>query len=225
MAQRWPTAMLLSIISAASLIAQGTKVRESVAAYPAQAQIGDVGIGADLIGHYLPLPHTTLYSNSYLVVEVALFAPPTEKVNISNGQFVLNINGRRLMPQSPGFVTLAYTVPDMRERTPHLEAGGGVGGVTIGTGANPTAPKFPGDPNPADYPRVPSRPPQSTPGDEESENADPRKAILEVALPEGAHATPISGYLFYSFEGKLKRIKHAELEYSSSHGSASLALR
>lgn len=217
--------MLLAVISTAPLVGQGTKVRESAALYPAHTQIGNIAVGADLIGHYVPLPHTTLYSNSYLVVEVALFAAPNDKVNIANGQFVLKINGHRLMPQSPGLITLDFAVPEMRERPPHIEAGGGLGGTTVGTGADPTAPKFPGDPNPQDYPRIPPRPREVPSGGEEVDDPSPAHGILQVALPEGEHATSIGGYLFYAFSGKLKRIKHAELEYSSPQGSATLALR
>jgi hypothetical protein len=223
MRESWRFALSLVAASLNLLQAQGTKTRDDPGKYSAHAQIGSLGLGADLWGHFTPLDGVTLKTDSYLVVEVALFAPANTKVAIDAGQFVLKVNGQRLLPQSPGLVTLGNVVPDMRERGPRLETDAGVGPVLISTGRDPVQPKFPGDSNPADIPL----PPRSQTSDDglQKDPVDPVKAVSNAALPEGSHATPISGYLFYPYMGKLKRVKHAEIEYTSAMGTASLSLR
>jgi hypothetical protein len=213
----WRFALLLVAASLSLLQAQGTKTREDPGKYRAHAQIGSLGIAADLLGHYIPLEGTAIRTNNYLVVEVALFAPPNTKVAINSGQFALKVNGQLFLPQSPGLVTVGYVVPDMRERRSRLEADAGVGPVIVSAGRDPVQTKFPGDTNPADSPL----PPRSNGSDDalQRDPVDPVKAVSNAALPEGSHATPISGYLFYAYTGKLKRIKHAEIEYTSPTGA------
>lgn len=204
------------------LTAQGTKPREDPAKYSAHTQIGSIGFGADFWGHSVPIEDGALKTDSYLVVEVALFAPPSAKLVLSASQFVLKVNGQRLTPNSPGLGTIGSLIPDMRNRGPRLETQSGVGPITVSTGRDPAQPKFPGDSNPADIPL----PPQTQPSDGiQKEPIDPVKAVSDAALPEGPHATPISGYLFYLWTGKLKRIKSAEIEYTGPIGTATLSLR
>lgn len=204
------------------LSAQGTKTRDDAAKYSAHAQVGPVNIGADLWGHSIPIEGGFLRADNYLVVEVALFAPPNTKVAIDTGQFVLRVNGQRILPDSPGLVTIGNVDADFRERGPRLEADAQTGPLIVSTGRDPVQPKFPGDSNPADIP-----PPRRTQPSEglQKEPVDPVKAVNEAALPEGSHATPIGGYLFYAWTGKLKRVKHVEIEYVSGLGTATLSLR
>jgi hypothetical protein len=163
----------------------------------------------------------TIDARDYLVVEVAFFAPPSTKVEIRNGQFALKVNGERLLPQSSGLVTVKYRVPEMREQRARLETEAQVGPVIVATGRDPVQPRFPGDNNPANVP--PLAP--TTPEDTLHAPVDPVHALNDAALPEGAHATPISGYLFFAYSGKLKRIKHVELEWTDTAGTATLALK
>lgn len=216
--------IILSLLAAScSLLAQGTKTRDDPAKYSAHAKLGTVGLGADLWGHFIPVDGGALKANSYLVVEVGLFAPASTKVVIDSGHFVLKVNGQRLVPDSPGLVTIGAMDPDMQERGPRLITDTQIGGGEISTGRDPTQPKFPGDSRPEDIPQ-PRRHPSTDDGIQ-AKPIDPVKAVNEGALPEGSHATPISGYLYYPWTGKLKRIKHVELEYSSPLGTATLTLR
>ena len=224
MRRRFRLALMLIAASLGVLHAQGTKPREDAFKYAGRARLGPVALGADFWGHFIPLQEgETLRADSYLVVEIAVFAPATTKVDISSGQFTLKVNGQRILPDSPGLVTVAYMDPDMRERGPHIVADAQMGSGDISVGRDPTQPEFPGDSNPADIP-----PPRQHPSNDEGLQpapVDPIKAVNEDALPEGNHATPISGYLFYPWRGKLKRIKHAEIEYTGPLGTAILTLR
>lgn len=96
-------ALLLASAALSALHAQGTKTREDASKYVTHASFGAVALGADFWGHFVPLADgETLRTDNYLVVEVALFAPPTTKVEIDPGQFVLKVNGQRILPDSPG---------------------------------------------------------------------------------------------------------------------------
>jgi hypothetical protein len=218
MASRWFSWCLLA--ASLSLHAQGTKTRDNPSAYTAHAQFGSLAVAADLLGHFVPLENVTLETKGYLAVEVAFFAPAGTKIPIKTDQFVLKVNGRRLLPQPPKAVTLGYYFPDMRETHPRVE--GSAGDVNVAVGGQGPEPKFPGDANPANRPPPPARDDTSL---DTGQRLDAADAITRAALPEGSHAAPVSGYLFYAFDGKLKHVKHAELEYSSPAGTASLVLR
>jgi hypothetical protein len=219
----WRFAVLFAAAAAGLLHAQGTKTRDDASKYSAHGQINSVSMGAALWGHYVPVDGVSFKTDEYLVVEVALFAPPSMKLDIDASQFVLTVNGQRLLPLAPGLATLRYVIPDMREPRPHLDSDAGVGPVTISTGRDPVQPKFPGDSNPANIPLPPRT--QSSDDPLQRKPVDPVQAISNAALPEGRHGTPISGYLFYAYTGKLKRVKHVELEYNSRMGAATLSLR
>lgn len=221
-ANKWRVAILLTG-SLWVLQAQGTKTRPDPSEYSSQSEIGSLQIAADLLGHNISLNGLTLGAGNYLVVEVALFGPSNLKVPIDAAQFTLKVNGQRYAPVSPGVVTVGYLVPDMRQRGTRVETAVGAGPMIVTTGRDPNQPKFPGDTNPADKPFP--RAPQTADEDLRKDPIDPVKAVSDAALPEGLHATPVSGYLFYSYAGKLKSIRHAELEYSGPLGNALLALR
>ncbi len=220
----WRVALVLAVGSLGLVWGQGTKARDEEGKYTAHAQLSPtIKLGADFWGRVIPLEGANLRTESYLVVEVALFAPPGVKVSIDPGQFVLKANGQQLTPQSPGVVTIGMVNPEMREnRGPRLETDAGVGPVIVSTGRDPVQSRFPGDMPPNGVP-VPRRgePTSGMP----QEPFDAAKAVADAALPQGAHSTPISGYLFFPWSGKLKKLKQVELDYSSPLGTATLALR
>jgi hypothetical protein len=214
---------LVSLAAFGLLQAQGTKTRADAAQYSAHVELGSVTLAADFWGHGIPLEDgMDVKTQSYLVVEVAFFAPPSQKILLQPAQFTLKVNGQILTAQSAGLVTVGMLVPDMRERGPRVEADGQAGPATVSVGRDPTQPKFPGDNNPADIPR---RLPGEAPATVTENRVDPVKAVSDAALPEGTHVAPLSGYLFFAWSGKLKHAKQVELEYKSELGTASLPLR
>jgi hypothetical protein len=220
--------LFLSLLAAAAaLAAQGTKPRDFPAQYTAHVQLGTTWIGADFHGHIVNTPKASYETPRYLVVEVAVFAPGSKKVDIDPTQFLLTVNGRTLTPQPPNVVSLALKNPVFEEQQrPHLETEADVGGVTASTGQPPMGPRFPGDSDPANnrmqLPKVDTDPSR---GSVEQEHVDPADAIRRVGLEPGQHMTPVAGLLFYAWEGKLKKIKSLKLEYSSPHGTATLDLQ
>lgn len=223
MKQAWRLLALL-VTSLGLVSAQGTKPLPEALKYAAHVDLSPtVKLGADFWGRVIPLDGVNLRTESYLVVEVALFAPPGAKLSIDPGHFALKANGQALMPQSPGVVTIGMVNPAMREnRGPRLETDASVGPVIVSTGRDPVQARFPGDIPPNGTPVPPRAEPSSG---VPQEPFDAATAVAKAALPAGSHATPISGYLFFPWSGKLKKLKQLELDYTSPLGTAALTLR
>jgi hypothetical protein len=213
------------LVGAATGQAQGTTPKEKPDSYYAHAALNDgLSIGADLLGRYLPVEGYSIYSDEYIYVEVALFGPKGRKIDLQSGQFVLNINKTPLTPQSPGLVTLTGNFPEMIAR-PQVVAGGGANGGVIEIGGRDRKPRFPGD-DPAHTPTPgPEAPVDPSNGQVQKAPVKPEILVERAKLPEGSHALPVSGFLFFAYEGKLKKAKHIVLDYKGPLGSASVTLR
>ena len=221
----FPLASGAMCLLAALLPGQGTQVKENAGQYYAHANLDQgFSIGADFLGKYLPVRGATVYSDEYIFVEVALFGAPGRKIDIHSGQFSLKINGRDLKPQPPGIVTLNDNFPEMVAR-PQIVFDGGAGDGEVRVGGSETKPRFPGD-DPGHTPRqIPQASTDPSQGQAPKSGKAPNEVVKASELPEGSHALPLAGYLFFVFEGKLKKIKHAELQYKGPIGAATLTLR
>jgi hypothetical protein len=168
----------------------------------------------------------TFVARDYLVVEVALYAPPAKRIEVSQGQFVLAVNGRKqtLRPQAPSVVAASLKYPDWEPR-PSLEVGAGVGNAGVTLGRPQPVERVPGDRRPPQT-RTP-QPPQAPQQDhgverEPAPNAD--EVVDEIALPEGDIKAPVSGYLYFPYKGKVTAIHSLELLYTGPTGEATLKL-
>jgi hypothetical protein len=206
-------------------MSQGTQTKESAAQYYAHAGLQQgASIGADFLGKYLPIPGNAVYSDDYVFVEVALFAPHGRRIEVKDEHFKLRVNGTSLNVQVPGMVTLTNGFPEMSTR-PEVVLDAGAGDRNIEVGGPERKPRFPGDD--PQYTAGRPLPRTSTDGKQEQPRPvqTPVDAVNSSVLQEGEHALPASGYLCLGFEGKLKKIKHAELIYNGPLGSATLKLR
>jgi hypothetical protein len=217
--------ILASLFIAASLSAQGTKPRDFPAQYTAHTQLGNVWVGADFHGHYINTQKATYDTPKFLVVEVGFYAPVGKQIEIDPSQFVLNVNGRALTAQPPNLVSLVLKNPTLDEQN-HLQTEAGIGPVVMTTGQPAPGPKFPGDRDPSDttgrQPRVDTDPSRGT---VDHQPVDPAEAVQSVSLEKGPRGTPVAGLLYFSWEGKLKKIKSLSLDYSSTLGTAKLELQ
>jgi hypothetical protein len=210
---------------ATQAFAQGTKTKENASQYYAHGQLdkGD-SIGADFLGKFLPIRSATIYSDEYIFVEVALFGTTHSKADIRSSQFTLEVNGRTLLPQPPGMVTAEGNFPEMIAR-PKVILDGGIGPGQVEAGDTENKQRFPGD-DPAHTPNpVPQVSTDASGGQVERKPRDLTGAVNASVLPEGTQVLPVSGYLCFAYEGKLKKIKHAALEYKGPLGNVTLALR
>jgi hypothetical protein len=207
--------VIAAVLSVQAVFGREIPLKEGSSQYLAHADLAQhVSVGADFLGRYLPVAGTTIYSDEYLFVEVAFFGARGTSTEFKPAQFSLTINGTTLTPQPPGMVTLWNGALEMNPR-PQVVAGGGPGNggsIEIGDPAHtPTNP----------VPQVPVDPS----GGQVKKTQTPDEAVRAAELPQGTHVFPLGGYLFFAFEGKLKKIKHAELHYKGPLGEATLTLR
>lgn len=218
--------VIAAVLSVQAVFGLEIPLKEGSSQYLAHADLAQhVSVGADFLGRYLPVAGTTIYSDEYLFVEVAFFGARGTSTEFKPAQFSLTINGTTLMPQPPGMVTLWNGALEMNPR-PQVVAGGGPGnGGSIEIGDPARRPRFPGD-DPAHTPTNPApQVPVDPSGGQVKKTQTPDEAVRAAELPQGTHVLPLGGYLFFAFEGKLKKIKHAELHYKGPLGEATLTLR
>ena len=209
-------------------IGQGTEPKAKAQDYAAHERIGDITIGAENLGHSLPIPDRPLFTPDYLVVEVALFSEGNKPFSVDPGQFSLRLNEKKvaLMPQSPGLVASSIKYPDWETR-PELVGTAGIGDAQVGIGRTPSVERFPGDrrtarPPPGGIPRVPD--PQDRSGIERPPPMSIDDAVQRATLPAGVVHPPVSGFLYFFYKGKLKSIKAMELIYDGPAGKVVLPL-
>jgi hypothetical protein len=187
-----------------------------------------VALGAEYLVRSLFVRGQSFLTPDYLVVEVAVYPPKGEALEVSSGEFTVRLNGKKqlLFTQSPGFVAASLKYPDW-ERRRTVEVSGGVGDTGVVLGRPETVERFPGDPRPRQT-RLPAPPKVSAPQDpsglDKPEPVRAEEAVVEVALPEGKAAGPVSGYLYFAHKGKLKSIRTLELLYGGPAGHAILRL-
>ena len=214
-------------IAAGLLHAQGTTPKAKPADYPVHAQIAGYTIAAEYLVHSVPVNGGVLDARDYLVLEIVIFPEADVTPSVSSGEFTLRINNRKavLFAQTPGMVAASIKYPDWEVR-PTLEATAGVGNADVIMGRPPPTSRFPGDPRPdqSRLPRQPRVPDQNRPQGQEQAAREPVDvSIARLAFPEGAAHGPVSGYLFFAFQGKTKSIRSLELLHNS--GDRAIAMR
>jgi len=225
-------------------LAAGVVLAKDPAAYSAQATTGGVTFAADYLVRSIPVDGGVLVARGYLVVEVAVFSR-LGTVNLSPAYFSLRINGSKaaILSQQPFMVanSFDYRRADPGEPGATLSAGVGNAGVIIGgqPGQRPQT----GDPNGPPVPpgqldpRVPdpsvrnTPPPQripETPNPYLIDKTPPlteREQVERAALLSGDLEPPLSGVVFFPYQGKPESIKSVELLYDGPAGKATLKLR
>lgn len=205
----------LLLCGAAFAQSSGTKPKPKPEDYPARARIGDLVIAAEYLVHTLPAAKQSFIVPDYLVIEIAVYPPRGQTVQISSGMFTLRINGKKseLYAQAPGMVAASLKYSDW-ERRPSLEAGAG----PVILGRRDPVGRFPGDQRDPETQRPP-RPqvPDQTPGGVEREGTQTAdQAAIETAFPDGPTGGPVSGYLYFAFRKKPASIKSLELIYAGT---------
>ncbi len=210
----------------ASWLRGQTEHKDKATDYPAHMIAGSTSIGAEYLVHSIPAGNQTLVAPDYLVVEVAVFPAGGQSVHIGGDTFALRINGKKFVvaPDSPGMVVASIKYPDWEQRrTAEASASAGNAGVVLGQ--PPAVGRFPGDPTTGRLPRAPRAPDIDAQNGVEREKPETAEDVIaKTALPEGPAAKPVSGFLFFSFKGKVKSIKSLELIYQPNAGSAALKL-
>jgi hypothetical protein len=211
---RWLLAALFATLALAS-----TDPKPKAEDYPVHGRAGETAIGAEYMVRSFSGGEATYIADRYLVVEVALYPPKDKTVQPEAGQFSLRINGKKqtISPQPASMVAASLQHPEWRQ-DPGTQVGIGLGdtGITLGGPPRndrpfPNAPPVSRLPNP---PRLPEPDPPS--GVEKQPKVKPEELVVQIALEEGLHHRPVSGFLYFPYSGKISSIKTLELQYQDA---------
>jgi hypothetical protein len=222
--EKSPGVIATALFATSLAICQPLAPKVSADLYPSHATFGQYSFGADYLVHTIPSPPGGLFAADYLVIETALFGPNSQIAHLRAEHFRLRINGSKtpLPPQSPGTVAASLKYSNY-ENQRSVVLSGGVGNADVIYGPRPTS-RFPGDPT-VGRPVPQPVPEPEHPGTEEKAPPPPiDERIQLLAWPEGEHAPPLAGLLFFRFSGKTKSIKLLELLYDGPLGKAIIKL-
>jgi hypothetical protein len=165
--------------------------------YPAHAESAHVSLGAEYLVHSFSNGRQTYFVPACLVVDTAVY--PHGPLLIKPGNFRLRLNGTTMLsPQAPGMVAYSLNGPGFGDEQPRHQ------------------PRFPGD-NSGNYP--PQAPQAPDPAHPEREGTEPvAEALARTALQDGEFHSAQSGFLYFPFNGKLKKVKSMDLVYSDEAG-------
>ncbi len=210
-----------ALASGAAVAQHGTEPRPKASEYPVNGTAGDVLLGAEYLVRSAGTGNEMFIIPEHLIIEIAAYPPKGRTVEVSAGHFALRVNGKKtlLHPQPAGMAVAAMKYPDWSER-PTPVGTVGYGDKTVVIGQPRRVERFPGDNRPQET-RVPM-PQQASVRD--GNTRTPEEIVVEAALPEGPTADPISGYLYFPYKGKPKKIKTLELLYNNGDHKATLKL-
>jgi hypothetical protein len=211
-------------IALASCALAGTAPKTKPGDYPVQARVGDVEIAAAYLVHTLPAEGANFLVPDYLVVEIAIYPPKSEAVAVAAGQFRLRMNGKKeASADTPEMVAMSLKYPDWEGRhgpEPQVALG------PVILGRTQPGERFPGDPGPnigqgpkpptvpMDQPRDANRPPPQTAAE----------AAVALAFPDCPCLRPVSGYLYFRYDGKVKSIRSLDLIWQRGEQQATIRL-
>lgn len=203
--------------------------REKASDWPVHASAGKAEIGAEYMVHSVIHSGETVFVRDYLAIEVALFPAKGQRLDISQGQFALRMNGKKtaMLAQTAGMVAASVKYEDW-EQHKQLEATAGVGDASVILGRPRTSARFPGDPTQTRdrLPQPPKAPaPEDRSGVGKQEKLSAEEIITRAALPEGETEKPARGYLYFAYKGNTSKIKKLELSYAGSAGTVVLPLK
>ena len=187
---------------------QGIPPRATPADYQAHAQAGAVTIAAEFLGHSVPTPQSTLLSEEFVVVEVAVFGAPDARIAMTPNDFSLRVNKKKttLPQQHWGLVVGGLKDPELEPPASEKSktSMSGSGGVGNGEESNSEKKAF----------KIPF----------EVKRAMSQRT-QRASLAVGDRPLPQAGLVFFSYRGKAKDIEALELTYEGSAGTVTFALQ
>jgi hypothetical protein len=195
--------------------AQGTEPKAKADDYEVHERVKRVEIGAEYMVTSVAGPGGMYVVPDHLVVEVALFPPKGEPLNVGTRDFELLVDGKTLRPGTAQMVVAAIQRSEWRyPRGVQATAGMGNDTVVLG-GPTRQAPPWGGPtrrtPTP---PRAPA--PEDRSGLDKPEPVKVTELVVSAALPDGEFKGPVSGFLYFPFQGKASKIRAVTLVYGDT---------
>jgi hypothetical protein len=193
-------------------VSKGLPVRATPAEYLSRATAGAYTIAAEFDRHDVPTAETTLTTEDYVCVEVAVFGPAGSHVSLSFSDFSLRINGKKSPIPAEQFAAVSRNLRDPTYEAPEVKAAkeNKSSGLNAGGGDN-------GQGDAGNTPPVIHIPP-------EMERAMELQ-VQNAALPEGERTLPVAGLVFCKYGGQPKGIHSVELVYAGAAGKATVTLQ
>ena len=172
--------------------------------FPAHGKLPGIEIGARFLPNGLPSDAAVRAGKDFLVVDVGIFPETRGGVSVSKSQFTLSVDGKTMLAaRSPLANSSNGPAVVARDSLSHDSSSHG-GSVELG------GPPITGHPGGKELESMPRRPISLDPQPDAGQSA---ARAGKVALPEGPTNKPVSGYLFFRFEGNPKAIRSLDLVY------------
>jgi hypothetical protein len=135
----------------------GTAPKAKAEDYEAHGRSGAVEIGAELMVRSFSLGNAMYIANDYATVEVALYAPKGESVQIVYLDFQLRIDGKKqtLPAQNPYVVAASAAHPEWQPERTGIEASASARNARLTLCGPPHTPLPAGDPPGSSGPTIP----------------------------------------------------------------------
>jgi hypothetical protein len=179
--------------------------------YPVQIQAPGMALGAEYLLFTIANAQQSFVVQDHLVIEVAVYPAKGQRVKVTKGMFTLRLNGKNELPaEEPEVVASDLRYPEWRQsRAISL----GAGPITLG---GPSARRLPGQTrDPQSKPRPGTTEVTQIDGPDGVPLSGPDAAI-KWAFPDGEFGGPVSGFVYFPYRGKAKKITAAELIF---HGA------
>jgi hypothetical protein len=194
----------------------GTDPKRKPDDYEVHARLAKLDVGAEYMVHSFSGGGQTFIVDDYLVVEVALFPEKGDKVTANAGEFTLRIDGKRAIAVPASMVVNSMQRRQWRQPR-GVQATGGVGDKVVILGGPPNQRPPYGEEPQRRLPAPPRAPePDNPSGMPPAEKVNSEDLVVGTALPEGTFAGPVSGYLYFAFNGKASKIKTVDLLYGDA---------
>lgn len=197
-----------AILSFVLISAATAQPLPQLAEYPAHARAGAVEIGAKYLPNGAPAGPDLYASKNLLVVEVAVFPLSKTATTISKSQFRLSVDDKLTLAPASGASTASGPLAAARDSSTE-------GAVELG---GPPITHVGGKQDVQS--EMPRRPIALDPESNERSPAPPRK----TELPQGVITKPVTGYLFFRFDGDSKSIHSLALTYSDGSVRAKIRI-
>ena len=217
----------LPVILLVPALFAGTEPKPKKSDYTAHKDAGELSLAGDYMVRTFGVSPNVFFIKDHLVVEAALYGPLKHTMRISSGQFSLRIYTKKtetLYAQNPGIVSASLKYEDW-DMPRGLQVGAGVGDTGVLIGAPRHDRRFPDDPTAQRLPAPPTAPEQANRSGIETERPTAAQTAVNTALPEGEHALPVSGFLFFPYKGKPAAIESVDLIYDGPDGQIVLKLK
>jgi len=192
----------LWLVVSVTLLAQTPKATD----YASRTRLAGIEIGAKYLPQGVPSGSGIYLDRKFLVIDVGVFPEAGKSLTVSKNQFTLSVDGKvTLSAQTPGAGSSSGSLRAARDSSSSDSS------VQLG---GPPIPLPSGNKTQELESSMPRRPISLDP-EQSSPNAPARKA----ALPEDLTNKPVSGYLFFRFNGDPKSIRSLELTYTAAGGA------